>query len=241
MRNTNLIMGVCFGFFMLCALSMGNRMYLLIAVLILLAWAFAYASVRMAEKSVKVETDLSSRKVNRGEVVSMEIGVSHKSLLPIAPVALHMRATSNTPAGTIHLTQLGKRKQRVTHKFAADHVGAMFPGVENYTVADVFGFFKRKSAQETQNNETDVKYALLITAADNAEAALIQSILESENIPYLVRDKKGVGVGSVVMGFSMFGYDFFVPENRLDEASALLVPDGVAEEIAEGEENTEEE
>jgi hypothetical protein len=32
-----------------------------------------------------------------------------------------------------------------------------------------------------------------------------------------------------------------IPENRLDEASALLVPDGVAEEIAEGEENTEEE
>lgn len=105
----------------------------------------------------------------------------------------------------------------------------------------MFGLFKRKSAQETQNNETDVKYELLITAADNAEAALIQSILESENIPYLVRDKKGVGVGSVVMGFSMFGYDFFVPENRLDEASALLVPDGAAEEIAEGEENTEEE
>jgi len=153
MRNTNLIMGVCFGFFMLCALSMGNRMYLLIAVLILLAWAFAFASVRMAEKSVKVETDLSSRKVNRGEVVSMEIGVSHKSLLPIAPVALHMRATSNTPAGTIHLTQLGKRKQRVTHKFAADHVGAMFPGVESYTVADVFGFFKRTHTPDAQGHE----------------------------------------------------------------------------------------
>ena len=105
----------------------------------------------------------------------------------------------------------------------------------------MFGLFKRKSAQETQNNETDVKYALLITAADNVEAALIQSILESEKIPYIVRDEKGVGVGSVVMGFSMFGYNFFVPENRLDEASALLVPDGVAEEIAEGEENTEEE
>ena len=105
----------------------------------------------------------------------------------------------------------------------------------------MFGLFKRKSAQETQNNETEAKYELLITAADNAEAALIQSILESANIPYIVRDKKGVGVGSVVMGFSMFGYDFFVPENRLGEASCLLVPDGTAEDIAEGEENTEEE
>ncbi|MBR3964473.1 MAG: DUF2007 domain-containing protein [Clostridia bacterium] len=105
----------------------------------------------------------------------------------------------------------------------------------------MFGLFKRKSAQETQNNETEEKYVLLITAADNAEAALVQSILESAEIPYLAQEKKGVGAGSVVMGFSMFGYDFFVPENRLDEASALLVPDGTAEEITEGEENTEEE
>jgi uncharacterized protein (DUF58 family) len=153
MRKTNLVMGVCFGFFLFSALSLGNRMYLLIAALIFLAWAFAFASVRMAEKTVKVETDLSGNKVNRGEVVSMEIGVSHKGLLPIAPVALHMRATSNTPAGTIHLTQLGKRRQRVTHKFAADHVGAMFPGVENYTVADVFGFFKRKHVPDTTGHE----------------------------------------------------------------------------------------
>ena len=70
----------------------------------------------------------------------MEISVSHRSPLPIAPVALHMRATSNTPAGTIHLTQLGRRRQRVVHKFAADHVGAMFPGVESYEVRDVLGF-----------------------------------------------------------------------------------------------------
>ncbi len=153
MRKTNLILGVCFAFFLLCALSMGNRMYLLIAVLILLGWAFAFASVRMAERTVQVENTLSSRKVNRGEVVSMEIAVSHKSLLPIAPVALHMRATTNTPEGTIHLTQLGKRRQRVTHKFAADHVGAMFPGVESFTIADVFGFFKRNHTPDAEGQE----------------------------------------------------------------------------------------
>ena len=38
-----------------------------------------------------------------------------------------------SPAGTIHLTQLGRRRQRVVHKFAADHVGAMFPGRLLYT------------------------------------------------------------------------------------------------------------
>jgi uncharacterized protein (DUF58 family) len=83
----------------------------------------------------------------------MDVGVSHKGILPIAPVALQMRATRNTPAATIHLTQLGRRTQRVVHKFAADHVGAMLPGVERYTVADVFGFFKRVHTPQTDGQE----------------------------------------------------------------------------------------
>lgn len=153
MKRANLTLGMCFGFFLLCALSMGNRTYLLISIIIALAWVFSWASVRMAEKSVKVENALSGVKVNRGDVVAMDIAVSHRSPLPIAPVALRMRATSNTPAGTIHLTQLGKRRQRVTHKFAADHVGAMFPGVDSYVVSDVFGFFKREHQPDMTGQE----------------------------------------------------------------------------------------
>lgn len=153
MRKANFTLALCFGFFLLCALSMGNRTYLLISIIIALAWVFSFASVRLAEKSVKVENALSGAKVNRGEVVGMEIAVSHRSPLPIAPVALRMRATSNTPAGTIHLTQLGRRRQRVVHKFAADHVGAMFPGVDSYVVSDVFGFFKREHKPDLNGQE----------------------------------------------------------------------------------------
>ena len=153
MKRANVTLGICFGFFLLCALSMGNRTYLLIATIIFVAWVFSFLSVRLAEKTIRVTSGLSGQKVNRGDVVSMEIAVSHKGLLPIAPVALHMRATSNTPAGTIHLTQLGKRRQRVVHKFAADHVGAMFPGMESYTVSDVFGFFKREHRPDTAGQE----------------------------------------------------------------------------------------
>ena len=66
-KKGNVTLAICFGFFLLCALSMGNRMYLLIAIIIALAWLFSFASVRMAEKSVKVENALSGLKVNRGE------------------------------------------------------------------------------------------------------------------------------------------------------------------------------
>jgi len=119
MKKANLTMSILFGFFLFSALSMGNRVYFVLATIIFLAWIFALVSVRLAEKTVKVSNALSGQKVNRGEVVSMDIAVSHRGFLPIAPIKLHMRATSNTPAGVIYLTQLGKRRQRVTHKFAA--------------------------------------------------------------------------------------------------------------------------
>ena len=153
MKSTMITLSVSFGFLLLCALSMGNRMYLLLSLLIAIAWALAYASVRMAEKSVRVSHGLNSTKVNRGDSVAMEVSVTHKSLLPIAPVKLKMRATSNTPAGTIHLTELGRRTQKVAYRFAAEHVGAMFPGVESFTVSDVFGLFKKEHTPESAGNE----------------------------------------------------------------------------------------
>ena len=153
MRSATKTLALCFGFFLLAALSMGNRTYLLISLLLFISCALAYISVRMAEKSIHVSHGLSGTKVNRGDMVSMEVAVSHNSLLPIAPVALKMRKTSNTPGATLHLTQLGRRKQRVVHQFAADHVGAMLPGVDSFTVADVFGYFKKEHKPDAQGQE----------------------------------------------------------------------------------------
>ena len=153
MKSATMTLGLCFGFFLLCALSMGNRMYMLISLLLAISWALSYVSVRMAEKSVKVTHGLSGTRVNRGDVVNMEVAVSHKSILPIAPVALKMRKTSNTPGATIHLTQLGRRKQRVVHTFSADHVGAMLPGVDSFTVSDVFGYFKKEHKPDMDGQE----------------------------------------------------------------------------------------
>ncbi|NLI21846.1 MAG: DUF58 domain-containing protein [Clostridiales bacterium] len=153
MKSTLTTLAVSFGFLLLCALSMGNRMYLLLSLLMAIAWGLAYASVRMAEKSVQVDHGLNNTRVNRGDTVAMEVSVSHRSLLPIAPVKLKMRATSNTPAGTIHLTELGRRTQKVAYRFTADHVGAMYPGVESFTVSDVFGLFQKEHIPKHLGNE----------------------------------------------------------------------------------------
>ena len=143
MKTRLVTLVVAFAFFLLCALSMGNRMYLLLALVLLLAWALAYASVWLAERSISVGHRLSQTRVNRGDRVSMEVAVNHKGFLPIAPVKLNMRQTSNTPSGSIRLSQLTGRKQRVSADFNAAHVGAMMPGVDSFEVSDVFGFFQK--------------------------------------------------------------------------------------------------
>ena len=153
MKATLVTLAVSFAFFLLSALSMGNRMYLLISLVLAIAWALAFLSIRVAEKSVRVSHKLSATKVNRGDFVSMEVSVSHRSFLPIAPIRLRMRATSNTPAATVNLTELGHRTQHVAYKFAAEHVGAMYPGVDSFLVSDVFGFFKKEHKPENEGQE----------------------------------------------------------------------------------------
>lgn len=153
MKTTLKTLLILLGFFLIAALSMGNRMYLLIALIIAIACALAYFSVRMAEKSVRVSGKLSSHRVNKGDQVTLEVTVSHKSLLPIAPVTLRMRQTSNTPAGDIHLTDLGRSSQKVRHVFLAAHVGASNPGVESFRISDIFGFFKKDFHPEDKMEE----------------------------------------------------------------------------------------
>ena len=64
--------------------------------------------------------------------------------------------------------------------------------------------------------------ALLTTVYGNAELCILRSILESEGIPYRVRDRGAGGVVRIVTGDSAFGCDVLVPEERLEEAKQLL-------------------
>lgn len=76
-------------------------------------------------------------------------------------------------------------------------------------------------------------YEFLITASDNSEAAVIESILRSARIPYVLREHDSESWMRVMMGFNVFGSDFFVPAELVDDAAALLVPDGEGIEITD--------
>lgn len=73
--------------------------------------------------------------------------------------------------------------------------------------------------------------ALLTTVHDNVELAIIRSILEGENIPFLYKERGSGGAVKVIAGFSMYGTDVFVPEELLETAKALITPDPDGEDV----------
>lgn len=66
---------------------------------------------------------------------------------------------------------------------------------------------------------------LLQCAADfESYAGLTISRLEAYGIPVLTRYPDGGQLGKVVLGFSGYGVDLFVPQSRLAQAKELLIP-----------------
>ena len=93
---------------------------------------------------------------------------------------------------------------------------------------------RRPGAAETPAAAADdARFTLLTTARDNAEGAFIESVLRGENIPYITRPHSRESWNRVMMGFDLGGIDFFVPEDILDDAAALLAPADDAEECAD--------
>ena len=74
-----------------------------------------------------------------------------------------------------------------------------------------------------------VKFAKLITAADNGEEGVIESILRGAGIPYVAKENTADSWMRVFMGFCTTGVDFYVPEDLLDDATDLIAGEGAVE------------
>lgn len=66
--------------------------------------------------------------------------------------------------------------------------------------------------------------ALLTTVRDNVGLAVVRSLLDGAEIPYIIKERGSGSSVKIIVGFSMFGTDIFVPESRLEEALALITP-----------------
>ena len=79
----------------------------------------------------------------------------------------------------------------------------------------LFGLSKAK------NKEKD-GMELLVTTHDNIEQGILESILEGEQIPYMVHDRGSGGAMRIIAGYSFMGTDIYVPEEMLAQAQELL-------------------
>ena len=71
---------------------------------------------------------------------------------------------------------------------------------------------------------------LLTTANDRVYLSIVESILQDNEIPYLVKDRGCGTVVKVVMGYSIFAVDVFVLKKDFDKASELMEQMPIAEE-----------
>ena len=74
-----------------------------------------------------------------------------------------------------------------------------------------------------------IKFAKLITAADNGEQSVIESILRGAGIPYVAKENTSDSWMRVFMGFCTSGVDFYVPEDLLDDATDLIAGEDAVE------------
>jgi len=71
----------------------------------------------------------------------------------------------------------------------------------------------------------------LTTAGDIIEAEVIESRLKASGIPILRKHRGPGGYMAVLLGFSTYGIDLFVPEDRADVAKSILESaDGISDE-----------
>ena len=74
-----------------------------------------------------------------------------------------------------------------------------------------------------------IKFAKLMTAADNGELGVIESLLRGAGIPYVAKENTSDSWMRVFMGFCTSGVDFYVPEEMLDDATAIVAGEDAVE------------
>ena len=105
------------------ALATGNALLWLLALMVALTVLLCLVSVIWASASLRVSAEISGRGVRRGEDASLLLRVSHRCLIPIAPVILELSASGNGKAREIRQKDLPGRIQTLRMPVRAAHVG----------------------------------------------------------------------------------------------------------------------
>ena len=135
------------------ALSTGSSVFLAGALLVWVLILTGFLAVWWAARTLTITSLLTDTAVQRGEDVSLEIGVKYRGLIPIAPLAAEIAAGPDRPAQTIKLDSMPGSEQRLTLTFHAAHVGVTSPGVKKLVISDLLGMFTVEKIPKVQGGE----------------------------------------------------------------------------------------
>ncbi|GHU65497.1 hypothetical protein FACS1894184_01390 [Clostridia bacterium] len=139
------------GLMAVIALSTGGRMYLLIALLLLMMFALALVSSLWAFLTLNVTVAVTGEDIPHGESRVLKITLHHTCPLPIAPlwavVRLPVYGSNVTEALRLQARSFGSRSSMM--RIPCPHVGQFSVGLNSLAVEDVFGLFMfRRSRPE---------------------------------------------------------------------------------------------
>ncbi len=124
---------------MTAAFSTGNPVFLTGGLLVILLCLYSVMGVRRAAGTLTVSSGLTDHTIRRGEDVQLQIGVSFRGWIPVAPLQVEVTAGPDQPEQTLRLPAEPGRTQTLSLSFHARHVGVTSPDVQAVTVTDLFG------------------------------------------------------------------------------------------------------
>ena len=126
-----------------CALSLGNTLYLYIAAVLFAALAYAFISCLWARCTVFCGQYVNVKSVARGDNARLTLRAGHRCLLPVAP--LRARFVCEGQSGECVFPPAPLRAHEREREITARHVGQYDAGFQYVAVQDLFGFFRMKS------------------------------------------------------------------------------------------------
>ena len=138
------------------AFSTGSPIFLMPALLVILLCGSGVYGVFRASATLAVASDASAQRVQRGEDITLDVRVSRRGWIPLAPMWLELSGVSGSsasPSGTQMVQLRPTHTQTLTLSFHAAHVGAIHPGIQSVTIADFFGVCTIRQQPQTCGGE----------------------------------------------------------------------------------------
>ena len=127
---------------LLCALSLGGRLFYLMSYLLMAMLLIALGSVLSGFFGLSIMQQPDSIKAERGKSVQLLIDVRYAGFLPLAPLDVKLSLPEGESDFLLETRLL--RSVHVSVPCPLRHVGAFRVGVQSVLISDVFGLFRFK-------------------------------------------------------------------------------------------------